>query len=39
MVLNIGPLALDLKDPLCYKTLCRFNCILYTGPTLTRTDN
>ena len=29
--------TLDLPGPLCYKNLCRFNCILYIGPTLTRT--
>ena len=23
---------IDLPDPLCYKTSCRFNCILYIGP-------
>ena len=30
---------LDLAGPLCYKNSCRFNCILYKGPTLTHTGN
>ena len=27
--------GLDLPGPLCYKTSCRFNCILYIGPNPT----
>ena len=29
---------LDLPGPLCYKTSCRFNCILYIGPNSTGSD-
>ena len=31
-------LSIDLPGPLCYKSSCRFNCILYIGPNPTGTD-
>ena len=31
-------LTLDLPGRLCYKTSCRFNCILYIGPNPTGSD-